>query len=622
MNWKSVPTMLFAVTTFTIALSAWTPVAHAQEVKLDGKVTSVTLHRNQAMVTREIEIDGEAGAKEIVVTNLPENVINSSLFAESDDTIEVRAVQYRTKAVGNSPREEVRKLNASIRTLQDAIELNQKNTELLKKQSDYLDKLEKFVAPTANVELTKGVLNAESLKELTQFSFEQRKSVLADQVKFAKEKRDLTEEMNLLQRKMAEITNGSSKTVREAVIFLQKNDAAKRKLRLNYLVGNCGWSPSYVIRAGQEKANVRLEYNGLIYQMTGENWENVELTLSTASPAISAAGPGLAPFKITLNQPTQSKQVAARNYQQQLRIQQNPKDELYSLFNKRKEALIANQKATNFSDNAATSWSINGFANDIACAALIGDESVVTTLRSQMEQMNEDPSLTYTIGSPINLTSRNTQQIVKIMQSDLPSKFYHVATPVLTSYVYREAELANDSDKDLLAGPISVYLEGKFVGRGEVPTVARGQSFVVGFGADPQLRSRREIVDRTEGVNGGNRELKFEYRFVVENFKNEAAQIRIIDRLPVSKDGSDIRITLASSESDLSDDKVYQRRERPEGILRWDIQAPAKAIGDNAKMLAYTYTVEYDRKFQITLPNSTAQLEQEFKQLQRGRSKR
>ena len=61
---------------------------------------------------------------------------------------------------------------------------------------------------------------------------------------------------------------------------------------------------------------------------------------------------------------------------------------------------------------------------------------------------------------------------------------------MLTSYVYREAELANSSDQDLLAGPITVYLDGRFVGRGEIPTVA-GQTFVVGFGADPQLRARR-----------------------------------------------------------------------------------------------------------------------------------
>ena len=32
--------------------------------------------------------------------------------------------------------------------------------------------------------------------------------------------------------------------------------------------------------------------------MSGEDWKDVELTLSTASPALSAAAPGLAPFEV------------------------------------------------------------------------------------------------------------------------------------------------------------------------------------------------------------------------------------------------------------------------------------------------------------------------------------
>ena len=112
----------------------------------------------------------------------------------------------------------------------------------------------------------------------------------------------------------------------------------------------------------------------------------------------------------------------------------------------------------------------------------------------------------------VSLPSRSNRQMVRIISTTLPSQFYHVATPVLTSYVYREAELTNDCTEDFLGGPIMVYMDDKFVGRGEIPTVARGQTFVVGFGADPQLRTRRELADKIDGINGGNRELKFNYR--------------------------------------------------------------------------------------------------------------
>jgi uncharacterized protein (TIGR02231 family) len=222
----------------------------------------------------------------------------------------------------------------------------------------------------------------------------------------------------------------------------------------------------------------------------------------------------------------------------------------------------------------------------------------------------------------VSLASRSDQQMVRIMHSDVESRFYHVAVPVLTSYVYREAELMNSSNEDLLAGPITVYLDGRFVGQGEIPTVARGQTFVVGFGADPQLRTRRELVDKQDGVQGGNRETRFSYRLVVENFRNEVTPVRVLDRLPHADNGEDIRVTLGESSDAISDDKLYQREERPMGLLRWDIEVPAKASAEDARLIEYRYAVEYDREYIVSLPASKQALQEEFERLQRGRQKR
>ena len=172
-----------------------------------------------------------------------------------------------------------------------------------------------------------------------------------------------------------------------------------------------------------------------------------------------------------------------------------------------------------------------------------------------------------------------------------------MATPLLTSFVYREFDLTNSSQEDLLAGPITVYLDDRFVGRSEIPTVARGQKFVVGFGGDPQLRARRELADRTETVQGGNRELTLKYRLVIENFKNEAVPIRIFDRLPYSDRLGDIRIKLGELKDPLSTDRFYLRTERPKNILRWDVSVPAGATGDQVRIVEYSYTLDFDRNF-------------------------
>ena len=596
--------------------SSWA-AAQSVEKPIAGTVSAVTLYRTQAMVTRTMKMDGAAGPAELIVTDLPELIVEDSLFAESDESIEIRAVQYRTRAVGESPREEVRKLADEIRALDDQLSLKQSQVVLMTKQLEYLDKLEQFVAPAAIAEMTHGILNAESLERMTTFAFGQREKILERQTALGLELREITENKQLVERKLGEITSTSSKTVREAVLFINKTDAAAHTIKLNYLVNGCGWSPSYTIRAESGKNDAQLEYNGLIFQQSGEDWANVTLTLSTASPALSAFGPGIAPFRVTLS--AQAGQQVAANAPLSRGKAAEYADEL---FNKQQMAFQAQSNSINFDQAVRSAWSVNDVANDFACAMLVGDSAMIGALESKMATMVDQPSLSYSLRQPVSLTSRNSQQMLRITQSSLPGSFYNVATPALTSYVYRQAELTNNSTEDFLNGPVTVYLDGKFVGRGEIASVARGQTFVVGFGADPQLRTRRELAKKEEGVSGGNRELRFDYRLVVENFRESAAPIRLLDRTPKSESNADIRVTIHPTADPLSTDKLYERVERPEGILRWDIEVAGGSTGEKSRIVEFSYTVAHDRNFALSVPGDRAQQQQEFEQLEKARGNR
>jgi uncharacterized protein (TIGR02231 family) len=582
--------------------------AGPQEVS--GRVTDVTLYRQQAMVTRTIPLEGPAGGVEIVVGDLPEQVVPGTLFAEGSQGLEVRAVRFRTRAVGQTPREEVRKLDDAIEAINEKLGLNKKGMELLAKRTAYLDQLEGFVAPTAKAELSKGVLDAEALQAVTVFSFDQRKAVADEQVGLEKEAKELNKQLSLLQRQRAELAGGATRTVREAVLFLQRHVEGKESVKLNYLVGECGWSPSYTFRAGKDGKQVAAECNGLIHQMTGEDWNGVALTLSTASPALSAAGPGLAPFPLTLIEGGEQKKVSQSDLASQIQ----------SIRGRQSSAIAENLKSSDLRGNIAASWAANAAANEFQNLEILNGKEVLSMLQRHESRAAEGPSLSYRLPGAVSLASRSDQQMVRILQTSFESRFYHVATPVLTSYVYREAELKNTSQEDLLAGPITVYLDGRFVGRGEIPTVARGQTFVVGFGADPQLRARRELAERTEGIQGGNRELSFKYRLVVENYKAEQVAIRVFDRIPHSDRPADIRVKLGEMTDALSKDELYLRTEEPKGLLRWEIDVEAGATGAQARIIQYGFTVDFDRNFSLgPVGDSPQQLQREFETLQRTR---
>jgi uncharacterized protein (TIGR02231 family) len=453
-------------------------------------------------------------------------------------------------------------------------------------------------------------LNAETLQKITLFSFEQRKTIAAEAIALQKDKRDLAKTLSLLERKGAELTKGASRTVREALLFVEKKADAKETLRLSYLVSGCGWSPAYTFRAGKDRKEVGVECSAIIQQMTGEDWSGVSLTLSTASPALAAAGPGLAPFPVALGPGGGPPQAGDKDLSAKLQ----------SIRGRQSAALSLSKSTATLSENIASGWSVNAAANDFQNLELTSPKEVWSLLKTEDAGGGEGPSMSYQLAGSVSLASRADQQMVRILQGSFKSVFYQVATPVLTSYVYREAELTNNSPEDLLGGPITVYLDGRFVGRGEIPTVARGQTFVVGFGVDPQIRARRELASRKESVQGGNRELSFEYRLVIENYKDEIVPLRVFDRLPYSDRGADVRIKLGDLKDPLSDDKVYLRTERPKNILRWDISVPAAATGEKVRIINYSFTVDFDRNLALNpIGESPAHLQREFEQMQRSR---
>ena len=298
--------------------------------------------------------------------------------------------------------------------------------------------------------------------------------------------------------------------------------------------------------------------------------------------------------------------------------------QLQQLRGRQQMALDNYENAFRMRENLGANWDINSVANDLQSLELLtGNGESVEQLQVAVNE-DEEPSISYRLPGQVNLASRSDQQMVRILQTALDSRFYHVATPVLTSNVYREAEMTNTSQEDLLGGPINVYLDGRFVGRGEIATVARGQTFLVGFGADAQLRARRELADKAEKTLGGNREMAFDYRLVIENYKDAAVAVRVFDRLPYSDHSGAVRVTLGEMAAELSKDPVYLRIERPKGILRWEAEVAASAAGEKAHMIEYGYTLEYDRTAFLATPAgaSLEQQQRDFEKLQQQRNRR
>jgi uncharacterized protein (TIGR02231 family) len=211
---------------------------------------------------------------------------------------------------------------------------------------------------------------------------------------------------------------------------------------------------------------------------------------------------------------------------------------------------------------------------------------------------HEGPSVTYHLRSRLTVPSRNDQQLIEVARIETKPEYYYKAVPILTSHVYRLADLSNKSDYVLLPGEATMYVGSDFVGRMNLPLVAIGERYTLGFGVDPQLQVSRLMVKKTRSLQGGNQVHNYDYRITVASYKSEAVKVQVWDRLPRAE-AEAVAVSLLETTPKLSQDSGYLRSQRSENLLRWDLTVEPGQTGEKAATLAYQFKLEYARDVAI-----------------------
>ncbi|MHC4242055.1 MAG: DUF4139 domain-containing protein, partial [Planctomycetota bacterium] len=480
-------------------------------------------------------------------------------------------------------REEVKKLDAQIeevkRKQQHAKKDNENATDLLHK----FRAMWKLAVDGANVDLNRSVMQSEQIASYTEFleakSLEWHQKALELQDTEA----DLAKELELLTRKRKELDAGHSRTEREAVVFVSNKAGNLASIELSYLVNGANWTPQYNLRADPKKSDVLIEYNAVVNQTSGENWSAVALSLSTAEPTMVSAPPVLDPMLVSLSAPVPTQQAEQQVFTQL----DNVRRQLQSRKANIKKGLWAN------ADLNELAISNQGFV-------LQATGQQVKELQKQLAVVarKEGVSVTYNLPGKLSLPSRSDQQLVTIASVSAKADFTLIATPILTDYVYLQAELLNDSETILLPGQASVFRNGEFVGNSQLPLVTIGGKLTAGFGIDSQVQVTRELEDKKTRIQGGNRIDTYHYRIALSNYKNTEVELQLLDRLGYTEDSS-IKIELVKTEPQLSKDSEYLRTARKKGILRWDLNLSPNTVDESATVVNYSFTMEYDKNMQI-----------------------
>ncbi len=384
--------------------------------------------------------------------------------------------------------------------------------------------------------------------------------------------------------------------------MIDRDNKAAGQVRLNYLVNLVVWAPQYKLRAGKLNENVQIDYLASLIQQSGEDWNAVDLMLSTAQPMLNASPPVLG--KLEVNVVPRSSLVAGGG---------SPGGGAPGAFgggafNSTQTADFYKNQALSLRADAMTlgnsgDWKeAERLLNEAAAADQTldlmksRDELVRPSTKRLAGKSNDGPSVTYHLPHKLSIPSRNDEQVVEVAKLSLVPKYYYKSVPVLNANVYRLADLVNQSQRVLLPGEATMYLESDFVGRMAMPLVAIGEEFTAGFGVDPQLQIARLMMDKSRSTSGANQVLKYDYRILVNSYKTEKVQLQVWDRLPLSQEAETTMINLVKTTPELSADKLYLREQRPKNLLRWDLQIEPAMNGEKALAINYEFRLELDKQ--------------------------
>ncbi|MGL4555830.1 MAG: mucoidy inhibitor MuiA family protein, partial [Gemmataceae bacterium] len=524
-----------------------------------SRIVHVTVYPDSALVTREVEVPAGEGVMELVVSPLPEATQTSSLYAEAPEGLRVLTTRFRSRAVREDTREEVRKLEEEIRKLQATARRIQSDVEQLAAGMLFVGSLEKFSAASTQHATEKGKLDSDSTIALSKYLMETRGDKAKQSFALKEQLLENSEAMEFATRKLREITSGSNKVERDAVLVLDKVNGAAGKVRLNYLVTSATWRPQYKFRAGKtSKDPIGVEYLASVLQQTGEDWDRVQVTLSTAQPMLNATPPDLLALAVAVApRGTATSGVTLSGLQSGLGLGGMPAGGggmpvagpggygnatvpggRLSIANpgegkgnakELQDAARSLRAQAQMANNVKREKDANELSNYAAVLDQVCELVVMTDARrgeaAARPAKNEGPSVTYHLANRLSVPSRTEEQVIEVTRLDMTPEYYYKAVPVLTPHVYRQASIVNNSKSVLLPGEATMYNGSDFVGRMQLPLVAVGETFTVGLGTEPQLQVSRQMMTRDRAMQGGNQILKFDYRILVSSYKAEKVKV-------------------------------------------------------------------------------------------------
>lgn len=529
------------ITAAIFLLTQFISIQSIAAMNIESRIDRVTVFPEGALVTRIATIELSKGKTDVSLTGLMGSLKLDSIQLEVADT----GVQIGQLALDKEQQRDA--YNQSITDIREKINAEEAAKQELQDKINAAELRLKFIesvsqgyakeAWTAGARGNANISSWSDALKLIQSESDDANALIRNHRQTI---RDKDKTLSQLKRELQQL-RGASLASSELSVTLDAGSATQTKILLHYFQERANWYPVYEARLDSDTGTLAIAQQAIVSQSSDEDWQNVQLTLSTSQPGDELEMPELYSEVIDLYRPINKPKRHAHF------TADMPAPVEYAL----EEVVVNAQKRVNTADigNFAVSYPIAGRANV--------PNKKSSDLTFDLSRHRTDARLVTTV-----MPRESTDAF-------LVAKFKHEQTLPMYS------------------GDMRVFVDGVYVGISEMPNVLPQAEVSLPMGQDRRV----DVIAQTQIGEHGNSGIiskrnveSVDYLFKINNRRNTSTQVEVYDRYPVARNKA-IKVSIPKTATAPTEKDVD---ELP-GIIVWRKQLEA---GERFE-IRHQYSVSY-----------------------------
>lgn len=594
-----------------IIFIAFSQVLFAQNKELpryfiDSKVEKATVFLSGAQVYRSAKVSVKAGKNVYVLGGLSPFLNQQTLQVKGTGDFTILSAVQRMNFLNElNSTKRIDIISAKMDSIQQKIEEENINAVVLKSEEELLDKMQtvsQIQKPISPAEITEALAyRQQKLTELKLKSLKIQAQILK-----------LKEDYNVFYKQLVAENVKQNMSTSEVSVTITTTKEMETTLEISYFVPNAGWTPFYDFRVKDISQPMQLTHKANVFQQTGEDWNEIQLTLSNANPYQDNTIPQLETWRL------EDIYVSDNRKLMKATSEDTDNDGIPDLFDK--NADTPNNVTVNGSgkvldsDNdgvadildeekytprgqpvdakgvAKTHTSILKTSKDAKTEAYYLAKQSEKSLDIPITQKAQQTVFSYEINVPYTIIADGKYNIVEIKNVEVPVLYQYYAVPKLQKEAFLLALIKNWETYDLLEGEANLFFEGTYIGKSYLHLQNAGDTLQISLGIDKAVtvnRVKQKETDSRQFIGNQQTANRF-FEISARNNKKQAIEILITDQFPQSMQ-ADIVVENREYNGGKLDEKT--------GKVQWLI--PVKS-GEEQKV-KLKYSVKFPKNINIDL---------------------